>query len=165
VRCGWQLQAFRLCSFVVSGIAAAVFTKNTGYYVPTKLLSVVLCAVGSFMLSTLTPNSDSNQWISYQVIHGIGIGSGSQTSNLAPQNVLPRADVPLGMAMMFSMQQLGASVFVPVVQNIFQCQLVDRLSGFASLDTDAIVNTGATVLHSIVPASKLSTVVDGTPML
>ena len=149
-----------MMSLVVFGIVAAVFTEKFGYYVPAMLLSPLLCAAGGGMLSTLTPSAGANHWNGYQVIYGLGIGSGFQISNLAPQNVLPRADVPLGMALMFFMQQLGGSVFLSVGQNIFSSQLVDNLSGIAGLDTEAIINTGATALRSIVPPSELGTVVD-----
>jgi len=37
---------------------------------------------------------------------------------------------------------------------------VNRLSGVAGLDAEVIVNTGATDLRRVVPASQLSTVVD-----
>ena len=147
-------------SLVVFSIIAAIFTEKVGYYVPAMLLSPLLCAIGGGMLSTLTPSASTNHWIGYQVIYGFGIGSGFQTATLAPQNVLPRADVPLGMAMMFFMQQLGGSVFLSVGQNIFSSHLVDSLSGLVDFDTEAIINTGATALHSIVPPSELSTVVD-----
>jgi hypothetical protein len=91
---------------------------------------------------------------------GSALAAAFQTSNLVPQTVLTRADVPLGMAMMFFMQQLGGSIFLSVSQNIFSNKLVDRLSGVAGLDAEAIVNTGATDLRSVVLASELSTVVD-----
>ena len=147
-------------SMVVMGILGAMFTESVGYYVPAMLLSPCLCAVGAGMLSTLTPSADSSHWIGYQVIYGIGIGCGFQTSNLAPQNVLPRADVPLGMALMFFMQQLGGSVFLSVAQNIFSSRLVDSISGIAGLNTEAIVNAGATAYRSMVPLDDLNTVIN-----
>ncbi|KAF1981793.1 azole resistance protein [Aulographum hederae CBS 113979] len=146
-------------SLVVFGIVAAIFTQKIGYYVPAMLLSPIFCATGAGMLSNLTPSSGSNLWIGYQILFGIGIGIGFQTSTLAPQNVLPRGDVPLGMALMFFMQQLGGSVFLSVGQNIFSNQLVQSLSGIAGLDADAIVNTGATDLRHIVPGDELDAVV------
>ena len=146
--------------FVVVGTIIAIFTEKVGYYVPAMLLCPVLCAVGSGMLSTLHPNADAKHWIGYQMIYGIGIGSGFQTCTLAPQHVLPAADVPLGMGLMFFMQQLGGSVFLSVGQSIFSGQLVDRLSGIAGLDTETIINTGVTAVRKIVPASELGTVVN-----
>ncbi|KAK0709942.1 putative aflatoxin efflux pump [Lasiosphaeria miniovina] len=146
---------------VVMSVLAAVFTQRLGYYVPAMLLSPVLTAVGAGMLSTLTPGgTPSSHWIGYQVLYGLGIGSGFQCANLAAQNVLPRADVPLGLALMFFTQQLGGSVFLSVGQNIFSVQLVDGLAGVAGLDAQQIVNTGATDLRGIVPPSELGTVVE-----
>lgn len=146
-------------SMVVMGIVCAIFTERVGYYVPAMLLSPCLCAVGGGMLSTLAASAGSSHWIGYQVICGFGIACGFQTSHLAPQTVLPRADVPLGMALMFFMQQLGGSVFLSVGQNIFSSQLVDSISGIAGLNTEVIVNAGATSYRSMVLQSDLKTVI------
>ena len=147
-------------SLVVIGILAAVCTEYIGYYVPAMLLSPLLCSLGAGLLSTLSPSSGHNAWIGYQLLYGFGIGCGFQTSTLVPQNVLPRADVPLGMALMFFMQQLGGSVFLAVSQNIFSSRLVDSLTGIAGLDIEAIVNnTGATALRTVVPSDQLQIVI------
>ena len=146
-------------SLVIVGIIAAIFTEKIGYYVPAMLLSPVLCSIGAGLLSTLSPSSGHSAWIGYQVLYGFGIGCGFQTSTLPAQNVLPRADVPLGLALMFFMQQLGGSVFLAVSQNVFSSRLVDGLSGVAGLDTQAIINTGATALRTIVPLDQLETVI------
>lgn len=145
-------------SLVIMSIVAAIFTEKIGYYVPAMLLSPVLCSIGAGLLSTLSLSSGHNAWIGYQILYGFGIGCGFQTSNLSAQNVLPRADVPLGLALMFFMQQFGGSVFLAVSQNIFSSRLVDSLSGIGGLDTEAIVNTGATALRTIVPVDQLETV-------
>jgi hypothetical protein len=149
-----------LLSMIILAIPTALFTQKIGYYVPALLLCPVLCATGAGLLSTLKSSSGHSKWIGYQVLYGFGLGCGFQTSTLVPQNALPRADVPIGMAMMFFMQQLGGSIFVSVSQNIFSNKLVDRLSGVAGLDAEAIVNTGATNLRSVVRASELNAVVD-----
>jgi len=149
-----------LLSMIVLSIPIAVLTQKVGYYVPALLITPVLCATGAGLLSTLTPSSGHREWIGYQVIYGFGLGCGFQTSTLAPQNVLPRADVPIGMAMMFFMQQLGGSVFLSVSQNIFSNSLVTRLAGVAGLNPEAIINTGATNLRNVVPAADLGAVVE-----
>ena len=147
-------------SLVIMGIVAAIFTQKIGYYNPSMLLSVVLCSVGAGLLSTLKPDSNHSRWVGYQVLYGLGIGAGFQTCNLAAQTVLPRVDVPIGMALIFFMQQLGGSIFLSVGQNVFSSQLVDGFSDVAGLDTNAIINTGATDLRRVVPASALNVVVD-----
>ncbi|KAL2871714.1 MDR family MFS transporter [Aspergillus lucknowensis] len=147
-------------SLVVMSVFAAAFTQKIGYYVPSMLVGPVLCSVGAGLLSTLAPDSNHRYWISYQVLFGLGIGCGFQTSNLAPQAVLPRAEVPIGMALTFFMQQLGGAILLAVDQNLLSTKLVERLSHIADLDTHTIVNTGATDLRAVVPADDLDTVVN-----
>ena len=146
-------------SLVLISVISAICTQKIGYYVPAMLLSPIFCSIGTGMLSTLSPSSGHSAWIGYQVLYGFGIGCGFQTANLPAQNVLPRVDVPLGMGLMFFMQQLGGAVFLAVSQNIFSSGLVNNLSGIAGLDTEAIVNTGATALRTIVPSDQLETVI------
>jgi hypothetical protein len=144
---------------VLFGIITAVVTQKVGYYVPAMLVSPVLAAIASGLLSTLTPHSSASKWIGYQVFYGIGLGMGAQTANLASQTVLSRKDVALGTAMMFFSQQLGGAVFLAVGQNLFSRKLLKQLSGIAGLDAQAIINTGATELRKMVPASEIDTVI------
>jgi hypothetical protein len=146
-------------SLVLFGIITAVVTQKIGYYVPAMLLSPILAAIASGLLSTLTPHSDASKWVGYQVFYGCGLGVGAQTANLVAQTVLPRSDVSLGMAMMFFMNQQGGAIFLAVGQNLFSTQLVKRLSGIAGLDTKVIINTGATELRKVVPSNEIDTVV------
>ena len=147
-------------SMTVMGIFSAILTEKVGYYNPAMLLCPILSAVGGGMLSTLTPSAGSSHWIGYQIIFGLGVGSGFQTSTLAPQTVLPRADVPLGMAMMFFMQQLGGSAFIPVAQNIFSRQLIHGLSGIGGINVEADVDAGATAFRGVVPQGELKPVMN-----
>lgn len=149
-----------LMALIVMGIIGAIFTQRIGYYVPAMLLSVCLCAIGGGLLSTLRPNASKGQWIGYQILYGSGIGFGFQTSQLAPQNVLPRADVPLGIAMMFFMQQIGGAIFLSVGQNIFSSKLVASLSDISGLDTKVIIDAGATAYRDLVPLNALGAVID-----
>jgi MFS family permease len=145
-------------SLVLAGIVAAVITQKIGYYVPAMLFASVVASVGAGMLSTLTPSSGTGAWMGYQILYGIGVGAGAQSANLAAQTVLPREDVPLGTAMMFFVQQLGGAIFLPVGQNLFSSSLVKSLAGIAGLQPDIIINTGATDLRKVVPASELGSV-------
>lgn len=147
-------------AMVVFSIISAKVTERIGYYVPFMLLAPLLCATGAGMLSTLSPSSGHSAWIGYQVLFGFGLGSGFQQSNLAAQTVLPRADVPIGMALMFFMQQLGGAIFVAVSQNIFSTKLVQRLRGVSGLNAIEIIKTGATDIRKVVPVQELGVVMD-----
>ncbi|KAI4636024.1 hypothetical protein J4E83_000978 [Alternaria metachromatica] len=149
-----------LCtSLIVFGIVTAVITQKIGYYVPALLLSAVVASIASGLLSTLTPESSAREWIGYQVFYGCGLGFGAQTANLVPQTILPRSDVSLGMAMIFFLNQQGGAIFLAVGQNLFSTQLVKQLSGNSELDTELIINTGATDLRKVVAAKEIDTVV------
>ncbi|KAI4663976.1 uncharacterized protein J4E79_003476 [Alternaria viburni] len=149
-----------LCtSLIVAGIITAVITQKIGYYVPAMLLSAVVASIASGLLSTLTPESSAREWIGYQVFYGCGLGFGAQTANLVPQTILPRSDVSLGMAMVFFLNQQGGAIFLAVGQNLFSTQLVKQLSGNSKLDTELIINTGATDLRKVVAANEIDTVV------
>ncbi|KAG2421749.1 hypothetical protein HFD88_005725 [Aspergillus terreus] len=145
-------------SLVLMGVLSAALTQKIGYYVPAMLVAPVLCAIGAGLLSTLSPTSDHAHWIGYQVLFGLGVGCGFQTSNLAAQTVLPPADIPIGVALILFMQQLGGSALLAVDQNILSTKLVDRLSNIATIEADVIINTGATDLRSVVPPTELSNV-------
>jgi len=96
IQAGIHSNPIVLCLFII-GTVAAIFVQKVRYYIPPLLISPVLCAVG--------------------------VGCGFQTSNLVPQNMLAHVDIPLGMALMFFMQQLGISVFLPLGQKVFASQL------------------------------------------
>jgi hypothetical protein len=147
-------------SLVLASIPSAVLTQKIGYYVPNMLICPILSSVGAGLLSTLTPSSNHRYWIGFQFLYGFGVGWGFQSSNLAAQTVLSRADVPIGMALVFFMQQIGGSVFLAVGQNLFATNLVNGLSGIGGLDQQTIIDTGATDLRNMVPTEQLNTVVN-----
>lgn len=149
-----------ILGMMIMGILVAVFTQKVGYYTPGMLVSPILTSIGGGLLSTLQPSSGSGACIGYQALFGLGIGCGFQNASMPAQTVLPRADVPLGVCLMFLMQQLGGAVFLAVAQNLFANNLVDSLTGVAGLDPRVIINTGATDLRRIVPPNQLSAVVE-----
>lgn len=147
-------------AMVVSSVLSAKVTQRIGYYIPGMLACAVLSAIGAGLLSSMTPSSNHAYWIGYQVLFGLGLGCGGQQASLASQSVLPKKDVPLGLALGFLMQQLGGAVFLSVGQNVFATALVRRLVGFAGLDAQRIVDTGATDIRNVVPAGEMDAVVD-----
>ncbi|MBE3042271.1 hypothetical protein IMZ48_06765, partial [Candidatus Bathyarchaeota archaeon] len=147
-------------SLVIAGIPAAVITQKIGYYVPVMLFGPIPASIGAGMLSTLTPDSPVSHWIGYQVLYGVGIGCAFQATTLIAQTVLPRKDVPIGLALGFFMQQLGGSIAVAIAQNIFATTLVDGLSGVAGLEMETILRIGATKLRDVVRDEELDLVLD-----
>ncbi len=52
--------------------------------------------VGAAMLSTLKVNSNAGRWIGYQILAGVGAGSGIQIPFISIQAVLNSKDMPTG---------------------------------------------------------------------
>jgi hypothetical protein len=89
-----------ILSMVILSITAGGIITATGYYNPWMILCVIMMPIGAGLLSTLHPDSGHAKWIGYQVIFGIGIGSGFQQPLIVAQAALPLADVPIGTAIM-----------------------------------------------------------------
>ncbi len=115
-------------------------------------------SVGAGLLTTFQVNTGIGKWIGYQVVYGIGMGLCFQVPNLAAQTVLPKSDVPIGLALMLFGQLLGAAVFVAVGENVLGSQLVKKLSGVPGFDPSLVTSGGATSLINSMPADQKGTV-------
>ncbi|KAE8142215.1 major facilitator superfamily domain-containing protein [Aspergillus pseudotamarii] len=85
-------------SMVLATFIAGLMTQKTGYYVPAMY---IYAHVSCF---------------------------GTQVPGLIVQRVLPLAGVPIGIALVFFLQQLGGSVFATIGQSILTNYLISQLS-------------------------------------
>ncbi|KAJ5621734.1 hypothetical protein N7528_006517 [Penicillium herquei] len=142
-------------SLVVASISGGLLTQKIGYYVPVMYLGPSFMSIGIGLITTFNLSTGSPHWIGYQFISGFGFGLGMQINGLVVQRILPPPDIPIGVALMFFLQQLGGSIFITVGQTILSNTLVSHLSGIPDLDTGLIVNEGATKLVSVVPSKDM----------
>ena len=147
-----------MLSLVIASIASGGAVATIGYYTPFLILSTALMSVGAGLLTTFQPDTGAAEWISYQILFGIGLGLGMQQPNLAAQTVLSRQDVPVGVSLMFFAQALGGAVFVSIAQTIFTTSLVSGLNDVSGLDPINVVNSGATEIRNLVPSKDLGVV-------
>ncbi|KAM0439913.1 hypothetical protein ACHAPT_001011 [Fusarium lateritium] len=145
-------------SLVVGAIMSGAIITRTGYYVPWMFVAAVLTSVGSGLMTTFKTNTGHSAWIGYQVLFGLGLGTGMQQPSMAAQTVLSQSDVSIGISLMFFSQSLGGAVFICIGQSIFVNYLSDGLKGLSGINTQAILEAGATALSDLVPASKLHNV-------
>ena len=82
---------------------------------------------------------------------------------MAARAVLLKEDVAIGVSLKFFGQTLSRAVFIAVAQNILNNRLANNLTNLdlPGLDPEAIINTGATDLRSIVPVQYLEKVLVG----
>ncbi len=140
-----------MLSMVVGSIGGGIVNQKIGYYTPVAIVGSCLMSVGAGLLTTFSVDSDPGSWIGYQVLYGIGLGFCFQVPNLAAQTVLPKMDVPIGLALMLFGQLLGAAIFVAVGENVLGNQLVQKLSGIPGFDASLVTSGGATSLISSFP--------------
>lgn len=139
-----------LSQIVGVGLSGGLTTRF-GYYTPFMLLSTVLMAIGSGLLTTLKIDSGTGLWVGYQLMFGIGSGAGFQQPVLAAQTVLDLHDVPIGVAINMFLQLFGGTLFVTVAQNVFTTRLLsDVVANLPQLNPNQVVQTGATELRGLV---------------
>lgn len=148
-----------MLSMIVSTFAGGITTQQIGYYVPAMLFCPIVMATGLGLLSTWTLDTGTSRWVGYQFLSGFGLGFGLQISGLVVQRILPADDIPLGIALLFFLQQLGGSVFSTVGENVLANMLISGLVGVVpGLDSSKIINGGATELINMVPDADSVTV-------
>ena len=142
-------------SLVFASLIGGFITQKVGYYVPTMYACPCFLAIGLGLMSTFNLDTGSSHWIGYQFLSGFGLGLGIQNAGLVVQRILPPSDIPIGIALMFFLQQLGGSIFTTVGQTILNNILISHTSGIPGLNPSLIVNEGATDLASIVPSKYI----------
>ena len=145
-------------ALVVSAIISGSIITRTGWYNPWMFFSATLMSIGAGLITTWRVDTGHAKWIGYQVIFGLGLGTGMQQSSLAAQAILSQIDVPTGVSIMFLAQNLGGAIFISVGQSVFTNHLVSGLSAIAGIDASQILASGATGVRSAVSSSQLTTV-------
>lgn len=64
--------------FLNSMVKLSGLVGKLGYYLPWSVASTIAICVSAGLLSTLTPHTSTVQWVFYQIIGGLGRGSGMQ---------------------------------------------------------------------------------------
>ncbi|RAL10653.1 putative MFS aflatoxin efflux pump [Aspergillus homomorphus CBS 101889] len=147
-----------MLSMVVGSIGGGITNSKIGYYTPLAIIGSCIMSVGAGLLTTFKVDTGEGKWIGYQIVYGIGLGLCFQIPNLAAQTVLPKPDVPFGLALMLFGQLIGAAVFVSVGENILANQLVKRLSGLPGFNPKLVTSGGVTELLNTMPANLHDTV-------
>lgn len=145
-------------SLVVASILSGATISRTGHYVPFMFVATVLMATGSGMISTFKVDTGHSAWIGYQILFGLGLGSGMQQPTMAAQTVLDKTDVSIGVALMFFFQSMGGAVWVAVSQNLYINYLAQALPSISGIDPSAVLKAGATGLAGMVPEGKIGPV-------
>ena len=135
-----------IVSMVIASIIGGLVISKIGFYMPSLILGTALMVIATGFFTTFTPDASRGEWIGYQVLYGSGLGMAMQQASLAAQTVLPKQDVPMGVALMQFSQALGGAVFLEVSQNVFSKDLVGQAqrSNFTGIDPKTVLESGTT---------------------
>ena len=140
----------------VAGILAGTLITYFGHYVPFMIFGGVLVTVGAVLSTQFQLDTSASLWVPTLFLIGAGIGAGFEQPQVATQTVLSLEDIPLGMSVVIFAQFLGQSIFISVVGNILNNEIV---SGFhknlPSINTATLLAEGATELQNTVPPPQI----------
>ena len=149
-----------LISTILFSIASGGLVTKLGYYTSFMFAATVLMSVGAGLISSFKPDTRSPAWIGYQVLFGLGYGTGSRQPLVAIQTVLSIDDIPAGTSVSLFCTTLGGALFVSIGQSVFTNQLVQSLAQLVpSLDPHVVVSAGATDLQRTLPAKLLPNII------
>ena len=140
----------------ISCVIAGVLITKLGHYVPFMILGSISVLTGAVLFTQFQSDTSAALWAPTLILIGAGIGLGTDQPQVAAQTVLTVEDIPLGIGVVIFAQTLGQSIFISVVGNIINNELV---AGFRkklpSIDSVNVLDAGATQLQNTVGSEYL----------
>ncbi|EHA20897.1 hypothetical protein ASPNIDRAFT_214740 [Aspergillus niger ATCC 1015] len=132
----WTVSALRsgiytipmVAGFVVFSLVAGFGVSSTGYYLPFMYLGSCALIAGSALLTTIHPASQLASLLGFEILIGVGGGSGIQQAYLVAQAILTTQDVAIGLAVIVMAQTLGGTVLLSIATSVVQEGLVTATS-------------------------------------
>lgn len=148
-------------SIAATSLASGILVNIIEYYTPFLIFASVTMSIGSGLLTTLQATTATSAWIGYQIIFGIGAGSGMHQTLFAIQSSFYRSrDIASCAALMIFAQILGAAVAVGMSQSVLENKLVNCIlaAGINGGSVPSMLHTGATDIRNVLSGENLRTV-------
>jgi MFS family permease len=157
---GINLLPFML-GVVVSVLGSGQLVGRFGYYWPFLAASPLFLAVGSGLLFTLRTSTASAKLVGFQILTGIGTGTGMQLTLLAIQVEFKETPRLLGQAtgMVSFAQFLGGTLGLGIAEPVLASELSKYLLVYAPEAPAEIVKESPTAIYSELPAAMIPGVV------
>lgn len=137
--------------FALAILIAGPVTSHIGYYTPVMIIGTVLTAISTGLYTTFSPTTPPSEWISYQILYGIGVGLAFQQPYTAVQTVLQDSVVPTALVVLSFTQEIGGIVALSIAQNMFTTRLTRNLAKqVPGLDPRSVLKNGALGIKNIV---------------
>ncbi|APA14669.1 hypothetical protein sscle_13g094390 [Sclerotinia sclerotiorum 1980 UF-70] len=137
-----------LIACTISSTGTGALISALGYYTPIMIICMMLFAIGSGLLTTLSLTTSYARNAGFQVLTGLGVGVGFESGIIVAQTVMPIKQIPVAISCVSLFMTLGGAVFVPVSQTLFQNRLVGGIEERApGLDATAFLDSGVTEIR------------------
>jgi MFS family permease len=123
---GYQILPL-LLGLIVSAIAAGQVVARTGRYKALIVSSLVVSAVGLFLLTNLRPETPTPLVWLWMAITGIGVGPSFAIFTLVVQNSVPPRELGTATSSLTLFQQVGGTVGLALTGSIFGSVLLDEM--------------------------------------
>ncbi|KAJ5201681.1 uncharacterized protein N7498_006344 [Penicillium cinerascens] len=138
--------------FALAVLVAGPTTTFIGYYTPVMVTGTVLMVIATGLYTTFSPTTPPSEWISYQILYGIGVGLAFQQPFIAVQTALPESAVATALVAIFFTQEIGGIVALSVAQNMFTNRFTRELAKeVPGLDPSIVLKNGALGIMKTVP--------------
>lgn len=143
--------------FALAILIAGPVTTLIGFYTPVMVIGSILMAVATGLLTTFSPTTPPSEWISYQILYGIGVGLAFQQPYTAIQTVLPESSVATGLVVLSFTQEIGGIMALSIAQNMFTNSLTRNLAKqVPGLDPGVTLKNGALGIRNIVSGEDVA---------
>ncbi|KAK0644201.1 major facilitator superfamily domain-containing protein [Cercophora newfieldiana] len=161
VMSGVYVMASVLSQLVFAGLSGMMVEK-VGYILPFAVFAGILAAVSNGLYSTFSVHTTTAAWIGYQILNGIGRGTGMAMPLTAVQTVLNPADLSVAMGILVFFGMLGTAVMVAIANTIFNQSLRVELSRHLPDPAEfrEVIAAGATGFRKLVSEEDLPLVLE-----
>ncbi|GKT85843.1 MFS multidrug transporter [Colletotrichum tofieldiae] len=138
--------------FLPTILSQLVFAVVSGALVFGSAVSTI----GTGLISTWTPSTNSASWIGYQILLGAGRGANMQMHIIAVQANSAPSRLPVAMATLIFLQTFGGAIFLTAAEVIFSEGLGNNLTKYApAVSAKTILAAGGTGFRTVVPKADL----------
>jgi EmrB/QacA subfamily drug resistance transporter len=116
-----------LAALIVSATLSGQIVARTQHYKWLTFGSLVLLALGLYLLTNLHADTDRPALWIWMIIAGLGIGPSFAVFTLIVQNSVPPQEVGTASSSLTFFQQIGGTVGLTVASTIFASKLVDEI--------------------------------------
>ena len=150
-----------LGGLIVSAIASGQLIARTGRYKALIVVSLVVLAVGLFLLTHLRPNTPQPLVWLWMVVAGVGIGPCFAAFTLVVQNAVPVSELGVATSSVTLFQQLGGTVGLAIAGSIFGSVLLEEVpkqlsaAGVPAQFASAFTSGGSSALNNLARVGDL----------